>query len=139
LRKRRDKIPAGTVERGERCLLNGEGKHDEALSMARNAADTEDRTEKSPVTPGAVLPARELFGAMLLERGMANEALATFEATLAKEPNRYNAFAGAARAAERLGEKAKAKSYYEKVIALTSGADAQRPELAAARRFLAGN
>ena len=120
-------------------LLNGEGKHDEALGMASKAADTEDKTEKSPVTPGAVLPARELFGAMLLERGMANEAIAAFEATLAKEPNRYNAFAGAARGAERLGDKAKAKTYYEKVIALTSGADAQRPELAAARRFLAGN
>ena len=76
---------------------------------------------------------------MLLERGMANEAIAAFEATLSKEPNRYNAFAGAARGAERLGDKAKAKTNYEKVIALTSGADAQRPELAAARRFLAGN
>ena len=82
--------------RGHGC---SKGKHDEALKVASNAADTEDRTEKSPVTPGAVLPARELFGAMLLER-MAKEALAAFEATLAKEPNRYNAFAGSARAAD---------------------------------------
>jgi tetratricopeptide (TPR) repeat protein len=120
-------------------LLNAEGKHDEAIKMASSAADIEDKTEKAPVTPGAVLPARELFAAMLLERGMATEALAAYEATLAKEPNRYNAFAGAANAAERLGNKAKAKGYYEKLIALTSGSDAQRPELAAARLFLAGN
>jgi predicted Zn-dependent protease len=105
--------------------------------MASNAADTEDKTDKSPVTPGAVLPARELYGAMLLERGMAKEALAAFEATLAKESNRYNAFAGAAQAAERLGDKAKATSYNEKLIALTNGADTQRPELVKARQYLA--
>jgi Tetratricopeptide repeat len=120
-------------------LLNREGKHDEALSIASKAADIEDKTEKSPVTPGAVLPARELFGAMLLERGIDNEALAAFEATLAKEPNRYNAVAGAAQAAEKLGDKAKAKENYQKLIALAANADSERPEVVAARKFLASN
>ena len=59
------------------------------------AADAEDKTEKSVVTPGPLAPARELYGAMLLARSMPKEALAAFEATLAKEPNRFNAFAGA--------------------------------------------
>ena len=60
------------------------------------AADAEDKTEKSPVTPGPLAPARELYGQMLLERGMAKEALAAFEASKAKEPNRFHGYAGAA-------------------------------------------
>ena len=92
---------------------NAEGKHAEALKAMSAAADAEDKTEKHPVTPGPLAPARELYGAMLLERGMAKEALAAFEATMAKEPNRYNGLAGAAQAAEMLGDKAKAKAQYE--------------------------
>ena len=68
------------------------------------AADAEDKTEKSPVTPGPIAPARELYGAMLLERGMAKEALAAFEATLKKEPHRLGATLGAAKAAEQAGD-----------------------------------
>jgi len=82
------------------------------------AADAEEQDEKHPVTPVRPRPARELLGAMLLERGSTGEALAAFEATLKKEPNRFNAYAGAAQAADRLGDKAKATAYYEKVAAL---------------------
>ncbi len=71
---------------------------------AAAAADAEDKTEKSPVTPGPIMPARELYGMMLLDRGMAKEALAAFEATLKKEPNRLGAELGAARAAEKAGD-----------------------------------
>ena len=74
------------------------------------------------MTPGPLAPARELYGYMLLDRGMAREALAAFESTQAKEPNRYHGYAGAALAAERLGDKAKAKANYEKLIALAGGA-----------------
>jgi hypothetical protein len=63
-------------------LLNAEGKHEEALKLASSAADIEDSTEKAPLTPGAVLPARELFAALLLEQGMAREPLAAYEATV---------------------------------------------------------
>jgi hypothetical protein len=119
--------------------LYAEGKHDEALSAMRAAADAEDKTEKHPVTPGPLAPARELYGAMLLDRGMAKEALAAFEGTMAKEPNRYNGYAGAAKAAQMLGDNAKARTYYEKLVALTSGSDATRPEIAAAQQFLAKN
>jgi predicted Zn-dependent protease len=120
-------------------LLNAEGKHEEALKAMSAAADAEDKTEKSPVTPGPLAPARELYGQMLLERGMAKEALAAFEATQAKEPNRFRSYAGAAQAAEKIGDRAKAKSNYEKLVALANGSDADRPELAAARRYLASN
>jgi tetratricopeptide (TPR) repeat protein len=120
-------------------MLYAEGKFDDALKAMRAAANAEDKTEKHPVTPGVPEPARELYGVMLLERGMDAEALAAFEATIKKEPNRFNAFAGAAKAADRLGDKAKAKDYFQKLTALASSADTVRPDLAAAREFLAKN
>jgi hypothetical protein len=118
-------------------LLHGEGKHQEALAAMRDAAAAEDKTEKSIVTPGPLAPARELYGAMLLDRGMAAEALEHFEATLQKEPNRFNAFAGAAASAERLGDPKKARLYSEKLAALAGSGESARPALAAARRLLA--
>jgi tetratricopeptide (TPR) repeat protein len=120
-------------------VLQAEGRPDEALSAMSEAADAEDRTEKSIVTPGPLAPARELFGAMLLERRRAREALAAFEAALVKEPNRFNGLAGAAKAAGALGDTAKAKAYYETLLELASGRNANRPELSTARRFLAGH
>jgi tetratricopeptide (TPR) repeat protein len=115
-----------------------EGKYAEAIAAMSAAADAEDKTEKHPVTPGVPIPARELLGQMLLERGMAREALPSFEATLKKEPNRFNATAGAAKAAQSLGDKAKAKEYFRKLTALAAN-DTMRPELMAARQFLATN
>jgi tetratricopeptide (TPR) repeat protein len=123
-------------------VLHAEGKYDEALKAMSAAADAEDKTEKHVVTPGPLAPARELYGFMLLDRGMAKEALAVFEATMAKEPNRYNGYVGAAmaaQAAEKLGDKAKAKENYQKLIALGATADSDRPELTAARQYVAKN
>ena len=120
-------------------VLYAEGKHDEALKAMSAAADAEDKTEKHAVTPGPLAPARELYGFMLLDRGMAKEALAAFDATKVKEPNRFLGYAGAAQAAEKLGDKAKAKENYQKLIALAAAADSDRPEVAAARKFMASN
>jgi hypothetical protein len=117
--------------------LYAEGKYDEALAAMSAAADREDKTEKHPVTPGPLAPARELYGAMLLERGMAKDALATFEATLNKEPRRLGATLGAAKAAEALGDAAQAKQYYAAVVALAENADPVRPDIVAARAFVA--
>jgi Tfp pilus assembly protein PilF len=118
-------------------LLNAQGKSDEALKAMAAAADAEDKTEKAPVTPGPIAPARELLGAMLLEHGMAKEALAAFEATLTKEPHRLGATLGAAKAAEKLGDTAKARAYYAAAVALAENADPVRPDIAAARAFVA--
>ena len=63
-------------------VLYAQGQYEEALKAMSAAADAEDQTEKHPVTPGVPTPARDLYGTMLLERGMAKEALAAFEATL---------------------------------------------------------
>jgi hypothetical protein len=110
-------------------VLYAEGKHDEALKAMSAAADAEDKTEKHPVTPGPLAPARELYGAMLMDRGMNKEALAVYEAVFAKEPNRLATYVGAAKAASKLGDTAKAKQYTAKVITLTKDADTQRPEV----------
>jgi hypothetical protein len=117
-------------------VLYAEGKYDEALKAMSAAADAEDRTEKHPVTPGVTKPARELYGEMLLERGMPKEALAAFEATLKKEPNRLGAYIGAAKAAEKSGDAAKAKEYYGRVVAIAANADTTRTDVADARTYL---
>jgi hypothetical protein len=118
-------------------VLYADGKYDDALKAMSAAADAEDKTEKSPVTPGSLTPARELYGSMLLDRGMAKEALAAFQATQTKEPNRFNGYVGAARAAQALGDTTTAKANYEKLLALAS--DSDRPVLAEARSFVASN
>jgi tetratricopeptide (TPR) repeat protein len=117
-------------------LMHADGRQDAALTAMRAAADAEDKTEKATVTPGPLAPARELYGALLLERGLAKEALAAYEEAMAKEPNRFHSLAGAANAAARLGDTIKAKAYYAKLIAMTDTANADRRELVAARQFL---
>ena len=123
----------------EAWVLHAQGKYDEALKAMSAAADAEDKTEKHVVTPGPLAPARELYGEMLLDRGMAKEALAAFEATKAKEPNRLRSFLGAAKAAEKLGDKAAAKANYGKLLALVGDGQSDRPEIAAARQYVRTN
>jgi len=117
-------------------VLYAQDRRDDALKAMSAAADAEDRTEKHPVTPGVPKPARELYGVMLLESGRPAEALAAFEATLQKEPNRLGAYAGAAISAEKAGDKAKAREYCEKIVAIAEGADDTRTEVAGAREYL---
>jgi len=99
------------------------------------AADMEDRMEKHPVTPGAVIPARELLAEMLLELNKPALALEAFELNLKTHPNRFNGLHGAAIAAERSGEKEKAKGYYKKLLDISDG-NSKRPELQKAKSFL---
>ena len=114
-----------------------EGKREEALQQMRSAADHEDKTDKHNVTPGVILPARELLGDMLLELKQPAQAVVEFEATLRAAPNRFNAVAGAARAAKLSGDTEKAKSYSTKLLAICDHADGDRPELQDARSLLA--
>ena len=102
----------------------------------RSAADLEDASDKHPVTPGSIVPARELLGDMLLEANQPAEALAEYEHSLNSVPNRFHGLAGAATAAERAGDAAKAKLYREKLVQVAA-ADSDRPELLTAKRFLA--
>jgi tetratricopeptide (TPR) repeat protein len=117
-------------------VLFAEGKHDDALNAMSAAADAEDKTDKHQVTPGTPKPARELYGVMLLESSKPAEALAAFEATMKKEPNRLGAYLGAAKAAEKAGDNAKAQEYYKKVVTIAGDADKSRTAVADARAFL---
>ncbi len=113
----------------------GEGRQDEALELMRGAADLEDRNEKHIVTPGRVLPARELLGEMLLEVKQPQAALQELEASQRREPNRFRNFHGAAHAAVLAGDHAKAAGYYRQLLELAKDADTDRPEIVVARNF----
>jgi hypothetical protein len=113
-----------------------EGRKDAAISELGAAADAEDATDKSAISPGPLAPARELYGFMLLEANRPKEALAAFEATMKKEPNRFRSTYGGARAAEQAGDKAKAMQYYRTLLELAKEADTERPEIAAAKAFV---
>ncbi|HWC77745.1 MAG TPA: hypothetical protein VG778_09790, partial [Blastocatellia bacterium] len=86
-------------------LAKAEGNNDEALKLMRSAADLEDSTEKHPVTPGSVIPARELLADMLAEMNQHQQAFIEFESSLKTAPNRFNAYYGMVRAANLLGDK----------------------------------
>jgi tetratricopeptide (TPR) repeat protein len=113
------------------------GNKEEALKLMREGADMEDATDKHPVTPGHVLPARELLGEMLLELKQPALALKEFEASHKLEPNRFRGLYGAAQAAELSGETDKARTYYRKLVEVSAKADTERPELQKAKAFLA--
>jgi tetratricopeptide (TPR) repeat protein len=114
-----------------------EKKGDEALALMRQAADSEDKSEKNIVTPGRLLPARELLGDMLLELKQPAEALKAYEASQVREPNRFRGLHGAAQAAAQSGQRDKARLYFTKLIELAGSGDG-RPETETARRYLAG-
>jgi hypothetical protein len=113
------------------------GMQDEALKSMRAAADLEDSMEKHIVTPGAVVPARELLGDMLLELKQPAGALAAFETSAKREPNRLHGLYGAALASAQAGDKVKARAYYAKLAALADRGDSKREELQQAKAFLA--
>jgi tetratricopeptide (TPR) repeat protein len=119
-------------------LAQAEGKNEEALRLMRAAAELEDATEKHPVTPGAILPAREQLGELLLELKQPVVALQEFESSFRNTPNRFNGLYGAARAARLAGDQKAAKSYYTKLLALAHDTDSTRPEVEEARKFVAG-
>ncbi len=107
-----------------------EGQQDQALALMRDAANREDATEKAALTPGPIKPARELLGEMLLQVKQPAEALVAFEATLTKEPNRFRAVLGAARAARDAGNQKAAAGYFAQLVQIAARADAPgRPEL----------
>jgi hypothetical protein len=130
LREAKDAYWAGQVDiqwqAATAWMLHAEGSRADALKAMTAAAEAEDKTEKGTVTPGPIAPARELLGYMLLADGAAADALAAFEATLQKEPNRLGATSGAAEAAEKAGDAAKARKYHAKVVELTLGSADKR-------------
>lgn len=117
-------------------IAYAEKRHDEALQLMRAAAELEEASDKHPVTPGNVLPSRELLGEMLMALKQPAQAFSEFERSLKRDPNRFRGIYGAARAAEASGNRAAAKDYYAKLQALGAERDTERPELVGAKAFL---
>jgi tetratricopeptide (TPR) repeat protein len=120
----------------EAWIARGEGKADDAVRLATEAASQEDGTDKHPVTPGHVLPAREVLGDLLMELGRHAAARQAYEGVLAKEPHRARSVFGAGRAAELGGDRAAARGRYQEYLRLMEKADTERPETPVVRRFL---
>ena len=113
-------------------LALAKNEPERALELMRSAAELESATDKSGLSPGRVLPAREQLGDMLAELGRPQEALAEYEASMSQAPRRFNSYVGAARAAEGAGEAEVAQGYYELLLELAAE-DSTRAELAEAK------
>jgi tetratricopeptide (TPR) repeat protein len=141
LRAKNDVYWSGQVDIQSRIVMAwadlASNQQQQALQAMSDAADAEDKTEKHPVTPGQLSPARELYGAMLLQAGKPAEALTAFETTMRKEPNRLNATIGAADAALAADDTVKARQYFAAATALASEASGDRPDITRARAYLA--
>ena len=118
-------------------LAHAEKKDEEAVALLRSAADLEDATDKHPVTPGAIVPAREMLADLLLELNRPAESLREYEASLKVAPGRFNGVAGAARAADLSGDRGKARAFYASLVELGKASQPPRAELKTARTFLA--
>lgn len=127
------------IKTGEAWMLYAEGKTNEALQLMKEAAAMEDKTEKSPVTPGEVLPARELLADMLLMLNKPGEAFTAYEEVLIKRPNRFNALYGAAFSCEQIKNNEKANYYYRQLTVVANANNSMRPELEKAKIFLKRN
>ncbi|MFT3948823.1 MAG: hypothetical protein QM763_17800 [Agriterribacter sp.] len=140
LQKQKDNYKSGEVaiqiKAGEAWIQFVSGNKSGAVDLMKQAADMEDSTGKHPVTPGEVLPARELLGDMFMLMGQHKHALQTYEAVLTKCPNRFNSLYGAGRAAEKSGNEQKAIYYYTRLSAITDATNSDRKELIELRKFL---
>jgi len=123
---------------GKAWILFKEGNREGALQAMSRAADMEDNTEKHPVTPCEVLPARELLGDMLLQMNLPAKALIEYENNLRNRPNRFNSVYGAAKSAEAAGDMEKAATYFKQLVTLAGSANSSRPELKEARAKMKG-
>ena len=102
------------------------------------AAELEDATEKNPVTPGQLLPVREMLGDLLLEMGLPQDALEQYRLTLKNNPNRFNSIYGCGIAAEKLGETKTAKEYFISLLELNGSSDLTRDRLVYASNVVNG-
>ena len=111
----------------------------QAITAMQDAADREDRTEKSVAMENRLSPMRELLGELLLEAGKPADALQQFQRSLETVPKRVRSLHGAARAAAQSGDRMRAVSYFEQLLTLTATADTDRPVLRAAREYVDAN
>jgi hypothetical protein len=123
------------IKTSEAWIEYKQGNNEKGLELMKTAADMEDGMEKHPVTPGEVIPVRELLAEMLLEMNKPGLALENFELDLKRHPNRFNGLYGAGIAAQSSGDKEKADMYFKKLMN-TADANCKRKELQRVRSFL---
>ena len=123
------------INASEAWINYKEGNNNEALKLMTAAADMEDATEKHPVTPGEIIPARELLGDLLLEMNKPALALEAYKSVLKTHPNRLNGLYGAGVAAQKSGNKEEAIAQFKK-LATTTTPNSTRQEVQNARSFL---
>lgn len=124
------------IKAGEAWIEFVSGDKTGAVNVMKLAADMEDSVGKHPVTPGEVLPARELLADMYFLTGDHANALASYESTLKKSPNRFNSLYGAAVAAAKTGNNPKSEYYFRRLLAIADAAHSDRKELTEAKKFL---
>lgn len=124
------------VKTGEAWIAFKNGHHEQALTLMNTAAAMEDQTEKHPVTPGELIPARELLGDMLLQMNQPTLALKAYEENLKKHPNRLNGLYGAAIAAQQSNDMGKASSYFRQLALMADPKQTGRQELELAKQFV---
>ena len=117
-------------------LFHAQGQNEEALAEMTQASELEASMDKHPVTPGSIVPARELLGDLLLQINRPAQALTAYRQTLATDPNRLRSVYGAAKAAASAGDSATARAYYEQLVLLEGHADSETPEVAEAKDYL---
>lgn len=116
-----------------------QGDKEEAIRLMTEAAAMEEATEKHPVTPGEVVPARELLGDLFMQMGEPAKALEAYEENLKRHPGRFNALYGAGLAAKNSGDREKARLFYSLLTATAKTAGRKRSELVFAETFLKTN
>lgn len=124
------------LKAGEAWIKLSEGKQSRAVELMTEAAIMEEATAKHPVTPGEVIPARELLGDMYFELGRYKDALEAYETDLKFHPWRFNGMYGAGLAAEKVGKLDEAAGYFSFLASI--GVESGRPALGKARGFLEG-
>ena len=113
-------------------IAQASGKPEDALTRMRSATELEESMDKDAVTPGAVVPARELLAQLLELQNRPQDSLKEYETVLRTAPNRFNALWGAASMAESSGDTSTASTYFRRLLDI--GVGAERPELETARK-----
>jgi tetratricopeptide (TPR) repeat protein len=116
--------------------LYAQNEINESLELMTAAADLEDATSKNPVTPGALLPAREMLGDLYLDLNRPKDALIQYEFSLKNNPNRFNTLFNAGKSAELSGDMKKAKFYYSELLKLNKDLKSNRQQIVYARNFI---
>ncbi|MDP3495977.1 MAG: hypothetical protein Q8R82_22935 [Hyphomonadaceae bacterium] len=113
------------------------GARGDGLTLLREAVEREARTEKHPVTPGPLAPAREQYAEMLMLAGRPSDAQREFDEVLKTEPRRLRAVYGAARSAELAGASDTAARRYAELVEIAKPAGITQPALISAKAFVA--